>query len=65
MYPIDLLKVRILKPQLHSDLSNDECLPDQDASRQPFPYRSIHGHIQCYGHNIKSGGLQNALEGLV
>lgn len=60
MYPIDLLKVLTLL-RCWISCPDKFCL-DPNASRQSFPYRSLHRHIKRHGHNIKSRRLSDTME---
>lgn len=35
---------------------------DKNADRQPLTWRRLQWHIERNGHNLKSRGLQNAME---
>jgi hypothetical protein len=56
MYPVDLLKVRLrLGPHTSSGRRAD-FRRDENPDHQPVAGRCVQRHIECYGHNIKSGG---------
>jgi len=65
MYPVDLLKVRLLfAPHgLYGSIADLE--QDENPNYQPLARRSVQRHIERHGHNIESGGLHCAMEGAI
>ena len=66
MYPIDLLKVCMLRNGWPGDeMLTLCCASDTNASRQSHSRGGVHRHWQCDSDHFKSGGVYVVMEGSI